>query len=157
MLQPGRSSSTGPGPMVKDRDNRDGMSGCDRREHGRFAARLPALACRDDQMRAGRPSQCRIRLQDFSLGGLRVESDVPLKINERVTLRLPSLSGHPPVELTGRVVHCRRDEAQYQVGIAFCQTRPEAGASPWRRVFRLFSVAYETTSTMRPIDSVGEA
>jgi hypothetical protein len=66
-----------------------------------------------------------------------------------VTLRLPPNGRHRPLELTGRVVHCRRQEDRYQVGIQFAQTR-EAAASPWWQLPRLFSVAHEPASPRRP-------
>ena len=84
-----------------------------------------------------------MQLRDFSLGGIRAESAVPLSVNELLTMRLPPQGAHPPLELTGRVVHCWPQEKQYQVGIEFCQTRPEPTASPWHRMFRLFSMAAE--------------
>jgi hypothetical protein len=88
-------------------------------------------------------------MEDFSLGGLRAQSPVPLKVNERLTMRLPQPGARSPLELTGRVVHCQRQEDQYEVGICFCQTRPEAVASPWPRVARLFTVAMESATAQQ--------
>jgi len=142
--------------MVKESE-----SGCwdrarERRRFGRFATRLPVFARRDD-LRIARdstqPSHYRLELQDFSLGGIRAETPVRLKVNERLTLRLPPNGTHPGMELTGRVKHCRRQEDRYQVGIEFCQTRPEATASPWRQVSRLFSLAFDPTQGGQPVGS----
>jgi len=118
----------------------------ERRRYGRFATRLPVATRRDDLAKRGPPprqADCRMQLRDFSLGGIRAESAIPLKVNEVLTMRLPVHGSHPPLELTGRVIHCWRQEEQYQVGIEFCQVRPEPTASPWHRMFRLFSMAFE--------------
>lgn len=136
--------------MVRDCENEGWDAARERRRFGRFATRLPVITRRDDLRTRGddaRSAQCRLQLQDFSLGGLRAETSVRMKVNERLTLRLPPTGSHPALELTGRVKHCRRQEDRYQIGVEFCQTRPEASASPWRQVSRLFSVA---------IDSYGE-
>jgi hypothetical protein len=143
--------------MVKDCGNELWNSARERRRFGRFATRLPVATLRDDLVKRGQPpqmAQCRLSLQDFSLGGLRAESAVPLKVNERLTLRLPASGSHPSLELTGRVIHCCRREDRYQVGIEFCQTRPEPTASPWRRVYRLFSMACEIPVGVRPTESL---
>jgi len=119
----------------------------ERRRYGRFAARLPVVTRRDDLTKSAAPppphAECRMQLRDFSLGGIRAESATPLAVNEALTMRLPPHGCHPPLELTGRVVHCWPREDRYQVGIEFCQTRPEPTASPWHRMFRLFSMAVE--------------
>jgi len=140
--------------MVKDRETDSWNPERERRRFGRFGTRLPVATRRDDLIRCGqgtRRAQCRLHLQDFSLGGLGAESAVPLKVNERLTLRLPPHGIHPPMELTGRVIHCRRRQNRYQVGIEFCQTRPEATASPWHRVSRLFSMALEPYAAQTPL------
>jgi len=127
-------------------------AGRERRRFDRFATRLDVSAWRDDLAASGlakRSAQCRMELRDFSLDGLRAESPVRLKVNEHVTLRLQPNSRHRPLELTGRVVHCRRQEDRYQVGIQFAQTR-ESAASPWWQLPRLFSVAHEPASPRRP-------
>ncbi|MCX5649324.1 MAG: PilZ domain-containing protein [Planctomycetota bacterium] len=127
-------------------------AGRERRRFDRFATRLDVSAWRDDLAASGlakRSAQCRMELRDFSLDGLRAESPVRLKVNEHVTLRLPPNGRHRPLELTGRVVHCRRQEDRYQVGIQFAQTR-ESAASPWWQLPRLFSVAHEPASPRRP-------
>jgi hypothetical protein len=124
-------------------------AGRERRRFDRFATRLDVSAWRDDLAasgRAKRSAQCRMELRDFSLDGLRAESPVRLKVNEHVTLRLTPNGRHQPLELTGRVVHCRRQEDRYQVGIQFAQTRESAAASPWWQLPRLFSVAHEPAS-----------
>ena len=118
----------------------------ERRRYGRFAARLPVATRRDDLAKRAAPppqAECRMQLRDFSLGGIRAESAIPLTVNEVLTMRLPPHGCHPPQELTGRVIHCWPQEDRYQVGIEFCQTRPEPTASPWHRMFRLFSMAVE--------------
>ncbi|MGB3086969.1 MAG: PilZ domain-containing protein [Phycisphaerae bacterium] len=121
--------------------------GKERRRFGRFAARLPLDTVRDDLGEGcdSPAARCRMKLRDFSLGGLRAESPVRLKRNERLTLRLPPSGKHPPLELTGRVAHCRRDSDRYQVGVEFCQTRAEPTASPWWQLPRLFSIASQVT------------
>jgi len=131
--------------MAKEAVKEPSDAGRERRRFGRFAAQLPVITRRDDLTKRGQPSriaQCRLQLQDFSLGGVRAESAVPLKPNERLTLRLPPTRPGIPLELTGRVVHCRRRDERYPVGIEFCQTRPEVTASPWHGVSRLFSLAF---------------
>jgi hypothetical protein len=87
-------------------------------------------------------SRCRLQLHDFSLGGLKAESPVRLKVNERLRVRIGFNGVHTPLELTGRVRHCRRLQDRYRVGIQFCQTGDEPAGSPWRQLPRLFSVAY---------------
>jgi hypothetical protein len=121
----------------------------ERRRYGRFATRLPVSTRRDELAKRSRPShetECRMQLRDFSLGGIRAESAIPLKVDEVLTLRLPPHGIHAPLELTGRVIHCWPEEDRYQVGIEFCQVRPEPTASPWHRMFRLFSMATEPSA-----------
>jgi hypothetical protein len=118
----------------------------ERRQHGRFCTRVPVSTRRDDLLKRGQAehrAQCRLQMQDFSLGGLRADSPVPLKVNERLTLRLPASSTHRPLELTGRVVHCRRRQERYVIGIEFCQTHKDVAASPFYQLPRLFSVAFD--------------
>ncbi len=102
---------------------------------------MPAATIRAD-MDAGAAAACEVRLQDFSVGGLRAESPVRFKQNERLTLRVASRDRHPPLELTGRVVHCRRAHDRYCVGIEFCHSTSGLATSPWRQLPRLFSLAY---------------
>jgi len=118
--------------MVTDTDNRRREVTRERRRFGRFATRLPISTRRDDLVKRG---------QAFSLGGLRAESPIPLKVNERLTLRLPPNGMHPALKLTGRVIHCHRHREGYQVGIEFRQTREDATSSPFLHLPRLFSVA----------------
>ena len=130
--------------MVTDIDNRRRGSTRERRRFGRFATRLPISTRRDDLMKrgqAGARTRCRLQLQDFSLGGLRAESPIPLKVDEHLTLRLPPSSTHPAMQLTGRVIHCSRHSQGYEVGIEFRQTRQDVATSPFRHLPRLFSVA----------------
>jgi hypothetical protein len=118
----------------------------ERRQFGRFGTCMPISTRRDDLLKRGqaeRRAQCRLQLQDFSLGGLRANSPVALKVDERLTLRLPASGTHAPLELTGRVIHCRRQQDRYVVGIEFCQTRKDAAASPFWQLPRLFSMAYD--------------
>ena len=99
--------------------------------------RLPVDTRRDDLR-----TQCRLHLHDFSLGGLRAESPVPLRKNERLTLSLPAgLGNSQPLQLTGRVVHCRRTDDRFQIGIELCGSEKEAAASPYRLLPRLFCLA----------------
>ena len=132
--------------MQHDTESRSWSGQRERRQFGRFGTCMPIGTRRDDLLKRGQAehrAQCRLRLQDFSLGGLRADSPVALKINERLTLRLPASGTHPPLELTGRVVHCRRQQDRYVVGIEFCQTRKDAAASPFWQLPRLFSLAYD--------------
>jgi hypothetical protein len=129
----------------------------ERRRFGRFATRLPVAMCRDNMVKQGQSSRlakCRLHIQDFSLGGLSAESTIPLKLNENLTLRLPSSGLRPAAELTGRVVHCRRLSNRYQIGIEFCQTRPEAAASPWYRLSSLFSLASQFSNDTPVVEPV---
>jgi hypothetical protein len=145
--------------MVTNSDHDAWSKARERRRFGRFAARLPVVTLRDDLVKRGQSremAQCRLEMQDFSLGGLRGETSVRLKVNERLTLLLPPHGTHPPVELTGRVIHCERREDRYAVGVEFCQTRPEAAASPWRRVSRLFSLAFQPTAKFQPMEDPEE-
>jgi len=140
--------------MVTNGERTRHSSTKERRRFGRFGARLPVHTRRDDLVKRGRTdrrTECRLELRDFSLGGLRAESPVPLKVNERLTLRLPPHGRHPPVQLTGRVIHCRRHEDRYHVGIAFHGGKPEATASPYWRLPRLFSLAAELTGDVQPV------
>jgi hypothetical protein len=118
----------------------------ERRRFGRFATQLLVSTSRDSLPKRGhsrRAAECRLRIQDFSLGGVRVESPVPLRVNEHLTLRLPPVANRPSALLTGRVVHCRRLQNRYQVGVEFRQTCAEPTASPWYRISTLFSLAAE--------------
>jgi c-di-GMP-binding flagellar brake protein YcgR len=111
---------------------------------------LPVATRRDDLAKGEQAKQeepYRLRMSNFSLGGLCAVSTVPMKPDERLTMRLASHGNHPPLELTGRVVRCQRQEDEFCVGIEFCQTRPEATASPWHRMFRLFTMAAEPPSS----------
>lgn len=138
--------------MVASSNNARRNAGRERRRFDRFATRLDVSAWRDDLAASGlakRSARCRMELRDFSLDGLLAESPVRLKVNEHVTLRLPPNGKHRPLELTGRVVHCRRQEDRYQVGIQFAETRESAAASPWWQLPRLFSRAYESASPSR--------
>ena len=127
----------------------------ERRQYSRFATRLPVATRRDEpakQVQPPRQAECRMQLRDFSLGGIRAESAIPLNVNEVLTMRLPPHGSHPPLELTGRVIHCWPEANQYQVGIEFCQVRPEPTASPWHRMFRLFSMAIEPSASGLSLD-----
>ena len=138
--------------MVASSGNPRRSTGQERRQFDRFATRLDVSAWRDDLAASGlaeHSAQCRMELRDFSLNGLRAESPVRLKVNEHVTLRLPPNGKHRPLELTGRVVHCRRQEDRYQVGIQFAETRESVLASPWWQLPRLFSMAHEPASPGR--------
>lgn len=143
--------------MVTDSENRSCGGTEERRRFGRFSTQLPISTRRDDLLKrgqTGRRAQCRLQLQDFSLGGLRAESSVPLKVNERVTLRLPPSASHPALQLTGRVIHCRRHQDRYQVGIEFRQTGQDPATSPYRQLPRLFSVATDFGREGRPVDPI---
>jgi hypothetical protein len=139
--------------MVRSAARESKDSARDRRRFSRFTARLPVATLRDDRLKRGQArgqAQCRLLMQDFSLGGLKAESDVALKVSEALTLHLPPHGVHPAVNLTGRVIHCRKLKDRFEVGIEFCQTRPEAAASPWRQVSRLFSMAFQPSAGSPP-------
>jgi hypothetical protein len=132
----------------------------ERRRFGRFGTRLPVASCREGLTKSGadrRPAVCRLQIQDFSLGGVRAESAVPLKLHEHLTLRLPPNGLRSPSELTGRVVHCKRQEDRYEVGIEFCQTRPEITSSPWYRITSLFSLASQFPPGSQMIGTLAES
>jgi hypothetical protein len=144
--------------MVRQSDS--AASSRERRRYGRFATRLPVATRRVElakQTQPPPPAECRMQLRDFSLGGIRAESAVPLKVNEVLTMRLPPHGSHAPLELTGRVIHCWPTEDRYQVGIEFCQVRPEPSASPWHRMFRLFSMAFEPSAAGMSLDRPTDA
>jgi len=137
--------------MVTDRAM---SSNQERRQFGRFATRLPVRTQRDDLAKRGqaqRRAECRLQLRDFSLGGLRAESSIPLKVDERLTLHLPPVGRQAPVRLTGRVIHCRRRDDRYSVGIAFHETDAPTDLSPYRYLPRLFSMAADFEGKVRPI------
>jgi len=126
----------------------------ERRRFGRFAARLPLRTCPDDPAhhpQGDRRSECRLQLRDFSLDGLRAESTVPLKVNERVTVSLPPSGRHAPVHLTGRVIHCRPQADRYEVGIQFYDRDPGLRRSPYVGLPRLFSMAADFTGTLQQV------
>lgn len=140
--------------MIRDSERDKGGLPGERRRFGRFPTRLPIATRRDDLLRRGQDAckaQCRLHLQDFSLGGLRAESPVPLRMNERITLRLPPSATQPALHLTGRVIHCRREKQRYQVGIEFCQTGETPATSPFRHLPRLFSLAADCLDTAAPV------
>jgi hypothetical protein len=131
--------------MINASDRNSGRP-AERRRFARFETQVPVTTRRDDLLAKGQSASrscCRLRLQDFSLAGLRAESSVPLKARERVTLRLPPTATQPEMEITGRVVHCRRQDKRYNVGIELCQTREDPLSSPYRQLPRLFSMAVD--------------
>jgi hypothetical protein len=130
--------------MVKASETEAKPRGRERRKFDRFATRLPVATRRDDMLQRGRQgeqAECRIHVRDFSLGGLRADSPVRLRRNERLTLHVPAGLRCAPMQLTGRVVHCRRSDSRFEVGIQLCQTQDNAGASPYHHLPRLFSLA----------------
>jgi len=142
--------------MVRPTRTSSSDNASERRRFGRFATQLLVNTSRDTLPQKGharRTAVCRLRIQDFSLGGVRVESSIPLKVNEHLTLRLPPVANRPSAALTGRVVHCRRLQDGYQVGIEFCQTRSEPTASPWYRISTLFSLAAEPAGSVKALAS----
>lgn len=145
--------------MVTDRKTTGPGTAKERRRFGRFAARLPLHTCRDDPAHhppGDRRSECRLQLRDFSLDGLRAESKVPLKVNEQVTVSLPPSGRHPPVHLTGRVIHCRPHADRYEVGIQFHDRDPALRRSPYCGLPRLFSMAADFTGTLRQVPNSRE-
>ena len=123
-------------------DHNSPQATTERRHFDRFSTRLAAATIRED-LPTKRAPVLRLELQDYSLGGLGGESPVRLKPNERVRLRLGADEGRAPVELTGRVRHCRRREDRYQVGIEFYQAERDAATAYWRHLPRLFCLAYQ--------------
>jgi len=128
--------------MAASRSNGTPASGRERRRFERFDTCLDMAARRGAPGPRARNAWCRMQLHDFSLDGLRAESAVRLEMGEHVTVHLSPNSGHLPLELTGRVVQCRRESGRYQIGIQFEQTREGAVASPWWQLSRLFSLAW---------------
>jgi len=140
--------------MSESNGNSRRFAGRERRRFVRFTTRLPVTTLREDLIvgdRADIAARCQIDLNDFSLGGLKADSPVRLKLQERLTLRLPPNGVHGPLELTGRVVHCKRQEQRYEIGIQFCQTRADPAASPWLRLPRFFKAAYEASLSDEPV------
>lgn len=116
--------------MINHSSNNRQYGGRERRRFVRFATHLPVTTLREDLIvgdRTDRAARCNLDLHDFSIGGLKADSPIRLKMNERLMLRLPPNGVHGPLELTGRVVHCKRQESRYEVGIRFCQTRGPDG------------------------------
>ena len=138
--------------MTKVHETKRCDSAKDRRRFSRFATRLPIVTKRDDlraRSQDDQAGQCRLQLQDFSLGGVRAASAVPLRVDERLTLLVPANGTHPELVLTGRVKHCQRQNDTWLVGIELCQTRPDIATSPWRQLPWLFSVAYTPSAGNR--------
>lgn len=134
--------------MINHSSNNRRYAGQERRRFVRFSTCLPATTLREDLIvadRTDRSVRCLLDLQDFSLGGLMAESPVRFKRYERLTLRLPPHGIQGPLELTGRVIHCKRQDQRYHVGIEFCQTRPDLTSSPWVLLPRFFEVAYASS------------
>jgi hypothetical protein len=132
--------------MATDSGHSNGSRKGERRRFSRFSTRLPVATRRDDLVTRGQSASrahCHLRLFDFSLGGMRGESTIPLKASERLTMKLPPTATHPAIELTGRVVHCCRQDKRYQVGIELCQTDENPMHSPFRQMPRLFAVAMD--------------
>jgi len=145
--------------MGTNRETRPSERKDERRRFGRFAARMPLRAFREEasgEARRGKGSATRLRLRDFSLGGLRLESPRPLKVHERVTVSLPPGGRHSPVHLTGRVVHCRPRADRYEVGIQFHDRERGLRRSPYVGLPRLFSMAAEFGGTLQPVSNEHE-
>jgi len=139
--------------MINHSSNNRQYGGRERRRFVRFATHLPVTTLREDLIvgdRTDRAARCNLDLHDFSIGGLKADSPIRLKMNERLMLRLPPNGVHGPLELTGRVVHCKRQESRYEVGIRFCQTRADPTASPWLKLPRFFKAAYEASAKGPP-------
>ena len=49
---------------------------------------------------------------DVSLGGIFLESDIPLKLGTHVFLSFTLKEGQPPIRVTGRVVRVEREESE---------------------------------------------
>lgn len=50
---------------------------------------------------------------DVSLGGLFLESDIPLKLGTRVFLSFTLKEGEPPIRTTGQVVRVERETSDF--------------------------------------------
>ena len=119
----------------------------ERRQFRRFAMRVSAETLRDDTKKSAQTRKTRtfeVNLQDFSLGGLGITSKKRLKKQESLTVRIPPRGKRPQIDLTGRVIHCRRDRDRYYVGIEFCHTKKPLETSPWLRMPSLFQLARAT-------------
>jgi hypothetical protein len=133
--------------MVANSSQKRRTRQAERRRFGRFTTRLPVTTLRDDLVARGQDvgaAKCRLEVRDFSLGGVLADCPVRLKVDEQLTLRLPPHDRRPPVEMTGRVKHCRRQDDTYRVGIEFCETPARASGSPWPQMPRLFSLAFRS-------------
>ncbi|MDP6381443.1 MAG: PilZ domain-containing protein [Phycisphaerae bacterium] len=119
----------------------------ERRQFRRFTMEISASTLREVRegpKSAAKPRAFTVDLQDFSLGGLCVMSQKPLKKQEQLTVSIPPHGGRPRIDLTGRVVHCRREANRYAVGIEFAHTKQPFESSPWLRVPSLFRMAGTT-------------
>lgn len=134
--------------IARSSDNDTATRGHDRRRYERYETHLPAQTLRHN-LASTRAARCHVDVNDFSLGGLRAQSPVRMKVDERLTVRLPQSGTKGPVHLTGRVTHCRRRDDRYDVGIEFTETQDRHAASPWRQLPRLFSMAHQTTGDGR--------
>jgi len=128
----------------------------ERRQFRRFPMYLGVQARRDDlgdqqaSTAAERPEQTvSLAVTDFSLGGLRGDCPMALRRDERVTVCMPPFGTRPQVNVTGRVVRCRRHKSSFDVGIEFCQTHDEPESSPWLRLPDLFYMAGETNRDLQ--------
>ena len=59
----------------------------------------------------------RSRIKDVSVGGLSLKSDVSLETNTLIKIRIPLVE--PPFETHGKVVWCKKNEFDYEIGVKF--------------------------------------
>ena len=75
-----------------------------------------------------------VLVREISLGGMAVETDIPLG-DGAVHEFLLTLGDGSTVELTGRVMHCRQvadlgEPERYVSGVQFVDDQPSAGPPP---------------------------
>ena len=122
----------------------------ERRQFRRFPMQLFVQARRDDLASSEasedshRPEQqVTLEVKNFSLGGLHGASAMALRREERLTMTMPPFGTRPQLEVTGRVVHCQRNEDHFDIGVEFGQTHDDPESSPWMRLPDLFYMAGE--------------
>lgn len=57
------------------------------------------------------------RIKDVSVGGLSLRSDIALELKSLIKIRIPLVE--PPFETHGKVVWCKKNQHDYEVGVKF--------------------------------------
>jgi len=66
---------------------------------------------------ADRRSDEHSRIKDVSVGGLSLRSDIALELKTLIKIRIPLVE--PPFETYGKVVWCRKNSSDYEIGVKF--------------------------------------